>query len=205
MKCRRCGKPASAESKYCEYCGIALASEGPPPQTDPKYKGFWNFLMWWKVNEARIEYQANNYYGLRFGSYRAISAILFVLTAVLTTGMLLYSADSSYTYYDVAMYLILAAFIYFGHRWAMIVAMLVWTFAKGYAVYEALSGGHPRPWNIFMQVVFWAIYMHYFYRALRVEYVRNRMILRSHQAPSGDDGIPQNIAVPIHNSERGSA
>jgi hypothetical protein len=51
-----------------------------------------------------------------------------------------------------------------GHRWAMIGAMILWTFEKGYSL---VSGINP-----FMTILWWSIYMHIFWESYKVEAMR---------------------------------
>ena len=76
-------------------------------------------------------------------------------------------------WYDCAVMILLGAFVYRGHRWAIIGAMLLWTFEKLAAPLMGPPKSGVRP-IIIGQLIWWAIYMHAFYLSLRVENERKR-------------------------------
>lgn len=172
--CRRCGKEISTDSVYCEYCGIVVSDEkDTEPTEEKKSKNSLGFLTWWIVNDEKIKYQANNYYKLKLGSYRTISALCLVFAAALTSLFVLFGSLPTSTYVDAALFLFLAIFVYLGHRWALVTTMILWTFEKGYAAYEAMID--TKSSQVVMQIFWWAFFMNYFYKAFKVEQLRKRM------------------------------
>jgi hypothetical protein len=76
---------------------------------------------------------------------------------------------------DVGLELFFAVFIYRGHKWAMIGAMIFWTIEKLVQISSALQSPHPN--SAVMAVVWWTLYMHAFYLAFRTERERARPVL----------------------------
>jgi len=66
----------------------------------------------------------------------------------------------------------LGAFIYFGHRWAMILGMILWTGEKALQLVSMFQTGHfANPIGI---LIFWGVFMHAMYLAFRVEQSRRQ-------------------------------
>jgi hypothetical protein len=130
----------------------------------------WNWLLWWRIDENDLAYQVAQYGELTFWeSMRCISVAFLVISIVITVAFIAFGApgfDVS-AYFDVALFALLALFIYFGHRWAMVVAMVVWTLEKVLLIVT-------EPAFIVAQILWWAAYMHAFYFAFRVEQRRHR-------------------------------
>lgn len=123
----------------------------------------------WKINEEELKNQIDNYNTLKINkSYRGISA-LFLLTSLGFT--ILISFLGYYPLEDVLFNLIIyfpiLFFIYKGHRWAIILLMVLWTLDKGYQIIQ-LGNILPLLW--------WAIVFPFFYKALRVENERRKLI-----------------------------
>ncbi len=69
--------------------------------------------------------------------------------------------------------LVLGTFILFGHRWAIVTTMLVWTYEKGYMIFTNPSKTRVKA-ALIGQIIWWAFYMRTFYLALRIENERKR-------------------------------
>jgi hypothetical protein len=79
----------------------------------------------------------------------------------------------AYAAVDVIIMAVLAVFIYWGHRWAMFVAMVLWTLEKALSAWVVIETG--RGGNVLLQVLWWCVYMHAFYLAVRVEQQRRTL------------------------------
>jgi hypothetical protein len=125
----------------------------------------------WKVSNEELNNQVENYSSLKATqSYRGISAILIVASMMLT-GLLAKFGVVSYAgfYIDLCIYLPLAFFVYKGHRWAIIAIMILWTYEKGYQLFNS-NGSSP-----IIAIIWWSIFMAYFYNAFKVERMRRKL------------------------------
>lgn len=121
-----------------------------------------------KLKEEELKNQIDNYNTLSVGSsYRKVSAMLFLLSAAITVTLILLQMSDVNAFIDVVLLLFLAYFVYQGQKWAIIAAMILWTFEKVYS----LSGGQ----YIVTQIVWWLIYITTFYKALQVEEARGKV------------------------------
>jgi hypothetical protein len=139
----------------------------------PEKKGSrgWNWLLWWRIDPVDLDEQVRLYDTMGFrGSMRGISVMLLVLSAVITAIMAYFGAANfnASAFVDVAVFLFLAIFIYLGHRWAMIGAMILWTLEKVLSIVGT-------PTSAVVAVIWWALYMHAFYFAFRIEQKRRTL------------------------------
>lgn len=137
-------------------------------QTGKSNKRYGHWLFWWVLDENELQDQVDNYNNQKwYGSYRSIAALLLIFSAVLTIIMVSVGWVTQDSTIDVIAFLILALFIFRGHKWAMISAMLLWTFEKIYLIY--IGSGAP-----IVQIIWWTIYMHAFFGAFKVELLRRK-------------------------------
>lgn len=126
----------------------------------------------WKMSQRDLQKQLLNYDTLKITeSYRGISALLIVASTALTIGAAVFHLFPSDAIYSAFVYLPLAFFIYRGHRWAMILMMVLWTFEKGYQLINT-QGSAP-----IVPVIWWFIYMNYFVNSLRIELARRKPVI----------------------------
>jgi hypothetical protein len=142
-----------------------------------------SWLFWWNVDQAEIDRQVEGYKTLGFfKSARKLSVLLLGLSMIVTAGFVYLNQISpnvsvqldSTAFIDIGLMGFLALFIYLGHRWAMIAAMVLWTLEKALVAVDTASAPHPNGWLVFMQVAWWAWYLHAFYLAFKVEQQRRR-------------------------------
>jgi len=135
-----------------------------------KSRGHW--LLWWKVDQVELDKQVSQYDSLGIlHSARGMSVLCLAFSSAITLVLVAVSSfgiDSS-AYVDVTLFAFLALFIYLGHRWAMIAAMIFWTLEKGLIIVQGLGPVHTSAGIALGQLLWWSIYMHAFYFALRVE------------------------------------
>jgi hypothetical protein len=134
-------------------------------------KGPFPWLLWWMVDPRTLRKQVSQYKTLPLHeTSRGQSALLLGLSAAISVAVILLSSHNPVGLADVAIFLVLAAFVYLGHRWAMIAAMIVWTLEKGVQIAAAI---YAHQYVIpFTALIWWTIYMHVFYFAFRVETAR---------------------------------
>lgn len=134
-----------------------------------------HWLIWWQVDDDAISQEAEGYQKLKFiHTSRGVSVLLILFTVTLTT---IFSVFKIFGYgldglFDVFVFLVLALFIYKGHKWAMISAMILWTLEKFYAIAIQVSSGTPVGATVIIQIIWWSIFMHVFYTAYKVEKAR---------------------------------
>jgi lysylphosphatidylglycerol synthetase-like protein (DUF2156 family) len=126
------------------------------------------WLLWWMLDKDVLDKQVEGYNNLSVGrASRKVAALLLIFSSIVTTVFVMFSVFSMYALIDVVLMLAIAFFVYRGHRWAMMLAMLYWTCAKlsmictNFSVVTLLSS-----------IVFWTIYMHVFYESFKVEQLR---------------------------------
>lgn len=123
----------------------------------------YHWLLWWKIAPDELQRQVREYDSLGMvKSARGSSAILLALSAIVTTIFVGVGWTDAWSLVDAVFFLGLGAFIFRGHRWAMICAMVFWTLEKAYGLYA-------RPQYAIMSVIWWTVYMQAFYMAYRVE------------------------------------
>ena len=143
-------------------------------ETEQKKSNTWEWLLWWKVDKSEIDEQVKQYNSLGFfKSARKLSFALLLLSAAITVALIMFGILDSSSIFDAILLSIIGLFIYFGHRWAMIVAMLLWTFEKLYLLINSSTTGTTG--NVWIQVIWWSTYMHVFWTAFQVE--RKRKLL----------------------------
>jgi len=126
----------------------------------------WNWLLWWRINPVDLDEQVRLYDTLPItGSMRGISVLLLAFSCGLTAVLMLVRFVDATALVDIGLMLTMAAFIYFGHRWAMIGAMVIWTLEK-------IVTAFGSPAMAISQILWWAPYMHAFYFAFRIEQTR---------------------------------
>lgn len=180
IKCD-CGITFEVEERqaHCNYCGIKLFGIGKKKPVEKKkdksiFTDF-SWLFWWRLDKDELQKQVEEYETLKISqSARGISLLFLLFSAVVTTGFILFLDWDSSAFLDVFLFLILGFFIYKGHRWAMIGAMLLWTYEKfSILIFEDFSSPTVKPfYHIFLSLLWWAVYMHFFYLAFRVESLR---------------------------------
>lgn len=133
-----------------------------------KKKSAWS----WDTDEAELKNQIENYQNLKIvESYRGIS--ILIISALLGFSLLLsffgVYADPITVFYGLIIYIPILFFVYKGHRWAIIALMILWTFEKGYQIYETSGKSGIMP------IIWWLIVMTYFWKALKVENERRKL------------------------------
>ncbi len=183
MYCPSCGKEIIKEDKYCGYCGIGVQHRhnksieiqsneiNPDKNVNAKSKKKkpslnYNGLFWWKLNDAEVKNQVDNYNLLKITqSYRGISALLLLVSVILTFLFIGLGAMQISAGADAVVALVLAYFVYKGHSWAMISAMVYWSFEKGYQLSQ-------NPSSSLGIIIWWTLYMGAFWGAFKVERLR---------------------------------
>ncbi len=133
----------------------------------------WSWLLWWQIDPTELDQQVDQYGSLSlFKSMRGISVCCLLFSLALTALLIATGVADRWALVDLVIFAVLAVFIYFGHRWAMAVAMTLWTVEKLVSIADGLGGGNPG--TLVGQVLWWCIFMHAFYFAFRVEQERRR-------------------------------
>jgi len=149
-------------------------------QDKKKSRAFtWSFLLWWKTNPEELKFEVDEYKTLKITqSSRGVSFLYLIFAGVVSFG-LNYFAKVDFFWVDSFIDILLGYFIWRGHRWAMILAMLLWTYDKGDILYSGIMGNSYGQFNIpagnaFIQIFWWALFMQMFYKAFRVECLRRK-------------------------------
>jgi hypothetical protein len=136
-----------------------------------------SWILWWRLSPEQVDKQAQQYDGLGFfKSARGWAATCLLISGAMTLVLVAMKVSPAISILDVVLMLIFGGFIYAGHRWASIAAMVLWTLEKGVLLAGSLSGGtHSAPGSALSHALWWCVYMHAFYLAFRVE--RRRRIV----------------------------
>jgi len=134
-----------------------------------------SWILWWQTDPVDIEEQARLYDTMGvWSSWRGWAALCFCFSAL---NMLVFIAfdpfgPSSGVLVYVAVVLSLAFFTYLGHRWAMITAITLWTIDKSFVIATNVMAANLNVIPISLSLIWWALFMHVFYSAFRVEQQR---------------------------------
>ncbi len=135
---------------------------------------FLDWILWWRINPSELKRQVDGYLSLNvLESARGISLLCLIVSSVLTILIMIYKQEYV-GFLDVIILLTLGFFMFKGHRWAMITAMIFWTFEKIYSFINPPFGMHASP-GLF-GIIWWAVYMHAFWLAYQVEIERNKPV-----------------------------
>jgi len=140
-------------------------------EKNSKKSGSWS----WKLDEANLKNQLDNYNTLGITqSYRGISVL--IVAALLGISLILsffgLFADPTTMFWEILIYLPILYFVYNGHRWAIILLMVLYSFERGAQVYEISQSGSN---SIALPIIWWCIVMPYFWKALRIENERKKV------------------------------
>lgn len=176
MYCNKCGKETSNDAAYCGACGAkqeVVVEQNPvikevAEESGSKKRSLWRWILWWEVDSGELRRQVENYASLKLtSSYRGIATLWLVFSVMITLVIFGLGDYDYYTLLDVGILAVLAFFVYFGHRWAMVCAMIYWTFNKIVMLVD-------DPSTLVMQVLWWVAYMGPLFRAYKVEKERQR-------------------------------
>ena len=139
----------------------------------------WRSLLWWEISPEELEGQVENYNTLKITkSARGLSFLLLFASSVITliVALTTKTIDKSSGIVETILFLIVGFLIYKGKRWAIIVTMALWTIEKFVWVYEALAK-NDYGYVLWIHILWWCLYMHFFYLALKVEILRSKVKL----------------------------
>lgn len=136
-------------------------------------------ILWWRIDQEALTNQVQDYKNLKFyQSARGQSVLLLILSAIINIIFIRFFHTSASTLFDISIFLVLAFFIYKGHKWAMIAAMLLWTIEKVSQLILMINSppAFSNP-NLIQPILWWSIYMHAFYFAFRIERARQKQTI----------------------------
>lgn len=143
---------------------VNLKSRKTSLSSEEKAKNnYFNWLLWWQIGEEELKKQVSEYESLKITqAARGISLLLLLFSSIITSIFIFFGYAESFAFIDVAIFLFLGYFIFRGHKWAMVSAMIFWTIEK---FYSALSNSG----NLISNLIWWSSYMHAFWLSLKVE------------------------------------
>lgn len=189
MFCSNCGAQLSQDASFCPSCGrpataepasaakkeaasaasqhekpVQVAATTVPKKTVTGQVSLWN----WSMGKEELQLQVEQYDSLGWSkSYRKISVVLLMFSVVITTLLIIFADFSSAGFIDVAVFLLLAFFVYRGGRVPVVLAMIWWTLEKGYQLIQI--GSNPNSGSAIVPIFWWLIYMGFFWKAYKVE------------------------------------
>lgn len=139
----------------------------------------------WKVSPEDLKEQLEGYYTLKITqSYRGITVLL--ISALLTLSLVLGFFEVTSledVIYSLIIYIPLLAFVYKGHRWAIITLFILWTIEKVFTlIYSVEAGSSP-----ISSIIWFLIVAPVIYKAYVVEQERSNMSL--------DTGVSKLLSV----------
>ncbi len=134
---------------------------------EKKSRSFFISLFKWKMSGEELKNQIENYNSLGFfRSARKVATALLILSIVITLILGLFEVvPLEEIWLDIIILAVLAFFVYKGKKVAIILAMVYWTFSKGYQLVS-------NPQQALMAIIWWLIYMSVFYQAYQIEKAR---------------------------------
>ena len=136
----------------------------------------WRSLFWWEIWSEELEGQVENYDTLKITkSAKGLSSLFCIASSIITLIIVLATniVNKPSGIVESILFLILGFLIYKGKRWAIIVVMFLWTLEKFIWVYEAIIKS-DYGYSLFIHILWWCLYMHVFYIALKVENLRKK-------------------------------
>lgn len=141
-------------------------------------KNNWNWITWWSIDQPELDNQIDNYSTLSpFKSSRKISALLLILSALVTALLFFLTEESVGVLIEAIVIMIISFFVYYGKKWALITSMIIWTLEKALSLISDPSGAA-------VVYLWWTVYMRYFYLAYKVEVERKTIRLNQQYAPA---------------------
>ena len=142
--------------------------------TSNKRDGHW--LLWWRVGNAEIARGVASYkFQNPLKTSRGVAALCLILSAAMNFAAIYFNLMDFSGFYDAGIGLLLAIFIYIRHRWALVGAMIYWSLEKAIAALGVIAALVTNTGEIISapalvsHFVWWAVYMHIFYIALKVD------------------------------------
>jgi uncharacterized membrane protein YvlD (DUF360 family) len=140
-------------------------------QNQSKNKNFWSL----KLDDADLKNQIENYQSLKITqTYRGKSVLIILALLVFSLILSMFGiyADPVTMIIGIMIYLPILFFVYKGHRWAIILLMVMYTYEKGFNIYEISKSGNGSGIS---SIIWWLIVMPYFWKALYVENKRREL------------------------------
>jgi len=153
-------------------------------QTEDNKNNGVHWLLWWLIDDDELNQQVEQYDKLKITqSARGLSLLFLCFSALLTIIFILFLDLDSGSFVDIVVLLILGFFIYKGHKWAMISAMVVWTIEKAFGIYNSLitNSSEVSFTSVILPLIWWSTYMHFFYLAFKTERLRIKKVKKSKQ------------------------
>lgn len=141
----------------------------------------------WSASDEELQFQVDNYNTLPWIETFRGSAVIFLAALLglsIMLGLLSILSLDTGTLVELVIYGISLYFIFKGHRWAIILAMILWTGDKAVQLYQISSSGQD---NAYIIIVWWLLVMPYLYKALKVENLRRRSITSVAAATTSGD------------------
>ena len=148
--------------------GVLVMGIVRPEAPKEKRRNHWlRWLLWWKIEPEELQKNIVEYDTLRiYQSARGTSFLLLLFSVAVTIIGICVGLSNAWTLVDAIVGFGLAVFIYRGHRWAMLLAMVYWTLEKAGQFYLHAD-------NYLLVIVWWTAYMHAFYLSFIVEQKRS--------------------------------
>jgi ABC-type dipeptide/oligopeptide/nickel transport system permease subunit len=154
-----------------------MLEEHEKMESKKKKTSFLRWLLWWQIDQDELTTQVSSYHLLKVTqSIRGQSLLLLIFSACATTVSIAFFSSPIANFIEVVISLLLGYFVFRGHKWAMVGAMLFWSFEKFILLYDGFqsySPDHSSP-NPIIHIIWWAIYMHAFYFSFMVEKARDK-------------------------------
>lgn len=148
-------------------------AEGDKNKKEESVKSTSNWLLWWKIDPRDIARQVEFYGTLKYlETARGMSVGCLALSMLITLLFIFLGVLDKGGVIDVAIFAVLALLIHQGYKWASIAAMVIWSIEKVGMIINPID----KVGSTVGQIIWWAIYMHAFWYAYKVEKARGVIV-----------------------------
>lgn len=188
--CDQCGQPINKESKFCASCGFKIKNQPPVIENIQEIKNTNHLKKEQKnkiltkeeklekenaENKADMSRQVNEYDTLSITqSVRGRTVLfmggVFIISLILGIfGILVKPLD---VVIEAVIYIPILLFIFYGHRWASVVLMVLWTIDKIYMLITATDYIKPNIGLLLSTFAFWAYVINLSLKNIEIENLR---------------------------------
>ena len=130
----------------------------------------------WRISKEELDKQVNQYDKLKaYQSFRGISALILSFGLIAGTAVsLLVGVSSIEVLFLAFIQVVFIYFIYKGHRWAMVVAILAFTANIVMSAFERSIAGNFTTTSVFLVSIVWLLIVGYLVKAIRIENHRRK-------------------------------
>lgn len=152
------------------YVWVHVMPDAKQQSSTPMRNKNANWLYWWRVDRDAVKRQIQEYRTLSFfKTYKALSVFVLLLSALIISSLVFLHVNKLDSFLDALVLTVLSILIARGNLNAIIFAMIFWTAARAWNLYQACLQPEISPGLILLIFAWWSVCMHAFYMAYCVE------------------------------------